>query len=194
MCLEVPLSTIASISPLDVCGLTGISVVARARTEDSRISGDIGDGIKNATDGHSQGGGVEKVSATRRHNTPRVEASTGRRLSGGGGGGVIKLKRSKSGLRGGIEGKGLSLTGGVDVRRGLRGDFDGVGDTISKRGTSGIYLRPRSVRDGQCGQAANAACASSSRDTSGMSGGSGGSGGAAKLSPQARRAWTKGQG
>jgi len=36
MCLEVPLSTIASISPLDVCGLTGISVVARARTEDSR--------------------------------------------------------------------------------------------------------------------------------------------------------------
>ena len=35
MCLEVPLSTIASISPLDVCGLTGMSVVARARTEDS---------------------------------------------------------------------------------------------------------------------------------------------------------------
>ena len=50
----------------------------------------------NATDGHSQGGGVEKVGATRGHNTPRVEASTGRRLSGGGGGVVIKLKLSKS--------------------------------------------------------------------------------------------------
>ncbi len=60
------------------------------------------------------------MGATRGHSTPRVEASTGRRLSGGGG--VIKLKRSKSGLRGGIEGKGLSLRGGVDVRRGLRGD------------------------------------------------------------------------
>ena len=71
------------------------------------MSGDVGDGIKNATDGHSQGGGVEKVSATRRYNTPRVEASTSRRLSVGGGG-VIKLKLSKSGLRGGIEGKGLS--------------------------------------------------------------------------------------
>ena len=35
MCLEVQLSTIASISPLDVCGLTGMSVVERARTEDS---------------------------------------------------------------------------------------------------------------------------------------------------------------
>ena len=34
--IPVPLSTIASISPLDVCGLTGISVVVRARTEDSR--------------------------------------------------------------------------------------------------------------------------------------------------------------
>ncbi len=88
------------------------------------------------------------MSATRRHNTLRVEASTGRRLSGGGGGGVIKLKLSKSGLRGGIEGKGISLRGGVDVRRGLRGDVDGVGDTISR----GIYLRARSVRDDQCGQ------------------------------------------
>ena len=29
-------AVIASISPLDVCGLTGMSVVARARTEDSR--------------------------------------------------------------------------------------------------------------------------------------------------------------
>jgi hypothetical protein len=158
------------------------------------MSGDVGDGIKNATDGHSQGGGVEKVSATRRHNTPRVEASTSRRLSGGGGGGVIKLKLSKSGLRGGIEGKGLSLRGGVDVRRGLRGDVDGVGDTISKHGSSGIYLRACSVRDGQCGQgvAANEACASSSRDTSGMSGGSGGSGGAAKLSPQSQASLDQG--
>ena len=82
------------------------------------LSGDIGDGIKNATDGHSQGGGVEKVGATRGHSTPRVEASTGRRLSGGGGGVVIKLF-SKSGLRGGIESKGLR--DGVDGRRGLRG-------------------------------------------------------------------------
>ena len=92
------------------------------------------------------------MGATRGHSTPRVEASTGRRLSGGGGGVVIKLKLSKSGLRGGIEGKGLSLRGGVDVRRGMRGDVDGVGDTISKRGSSGMYLRSRSVRDGQCRQ------------------------------------------
>jgi hypothetical protein len=104
-----------------------------------RSSGDIGDGIKNATDGHSQGGGVEKVGATRGHNTPRVEASTGRRLSGGGGGVVIKLF-SKSGLRGGIESKGLSLRDGVDGRRGFRGDVDSIGDAISKRG---IYLRAR---------------------------------------------------
>ena len=116
------------------------------------MSGDVGVGIENATDGHSQGGGVEKVGATRGHSTPRVEASTGRRLSGGGGGVVIKLKLSKSGLRGGIEGKSLSLRGGVDVRRGLRGDVDGIGDTISKRGSNGSYLRACSVRDGQCGQ------------------------------------------
>ena len=105
----------------------------------------------NGTDGHFQGGGVEKVGATRGHNTPRVEASTGSRLSGGGGGVVIKLF-SKSGLRGGIESKGLSLRGGVDGRRGLRGDVDSIGDAISKRGSSGIYLRARSARDGQCGQ------------------------------------------
>ena len=126
------------------------------------MSGDVGVGIENATDGHSQGGGVEKVGATRGHSTPRVatkghstprvEASTGRRLSGGGGGVVIKLKLSKSGLRGGIEGKSLSLRGGVDVRRGLRGGVDGIGDTISKRGSNGSYLRACSVRDGQCGQ------------------------------------------
>jgi hypothetical protein len=90
-----------------------------------RRSRDIGNGIMNATDGHSQGGGVEKVGATRGHNTPRVEASPGRRLSGGGGGVVIKLF-SKSGLRGGIESKGLSLRDGVDGRRGLRGDVDSI--------------------------------------------------------------------
>jgi len=116
------------------------------------MSGDVGVGIENATDGHSQGGGVEKVGATRGHSTPRVEASTGRRLSGGGGGVVIKLKLSQGGLRGGIEGKSLSLRGGVNVRRGLRGDVDGIGDTISKRGSNGSYLRACSVRDGQCGQ------------------------------------------
>jgi hypothetical protein len=77
----------------------------------------------NATDGHFQGGGVEKVGATLGHNTPRVEASTGRRLSGGGGGVVIK---SRSGLRGGIESKGLSLRGGVQGRRGPRGDVDSI--------------------------------------------------------------------
>ena len=90
-----------------------------------RISGDKGDGIENATNGHSQGGGVEKVGATRGHNTPSVEASTGRRLSGSGGGVVIKLF-SKSGLRGVIESKGLSLRDGIDGRRGLRGDVDSV--------------------------------------------------------------------
>ena len=78
----------------------------------------------NATGGHSQGGGVE-VGATRGHTTPRVETSTGRRLSGGGGGVVIILF-SKSGLKGGIENKGLSLGGGVDIRRGLRGGVDSV--------------------------------------------------------------------
>ena len=108
-------------------------------------------GIKHATDGHSEGGGVEKVGATRGHNTPSVEASTGRRLSGSGGGVVIKLF-SKSGLRGGIESEGVSLRGGNDGRRGLRGDVDSVGDAISKRGSIGIYLRARSVRDRQCGQ------------------------------------------
>ena len=77
----------------------------------------------NATDGHFQGGGVEKVGATRGHNTPRVEASTGRRLSGGGGGVVIKRR---SGLRGGIESKGLSLRGGVQGRHGPRGDVDSI--------------------------------------------------------------------
>ena len=91
-------------------------------------------GIKHATDGHSEGGGVEKVGATRGHNTPSVEASTGRRLSGSGGGVVIKLF-SKSGLRGGIESEGVSLRGGNDGRRGLRGDVDSVGDAISKRGS-----------------------------------------------------------
>jgi len=87
-------------------------------------SRDIGNGILNATDGHSQGGGVE-VGATRGHNTPRVEASTSRRLSGGGGGVVFK-PFSRSGLRGGIESKGLSLGGGVDIIRGLRGGVDSV--------------------------------------------------------------------
>ena len=85
------------------------------------MSGDIGVGIENATDGHSQGGGVEKVSATRRYNTPRVEASTGRRLSGGECSVVIKLF-SKSGL----ESKGLGLRESVDGRRGLRGDVDSI--------------------------------------------------------------------
>jgi hypothetical protein len=84
----------------------------------------------NATDGHFQGGGVEKVGATRGHNTPRVEASTGRRLSGGGGGVVIKnrsgLVIKNGGLRVGIESKGLSLRGGVQGRRGPRGDVDSI--------------------------------------------------------------------
>jgi hypothetical protein len=77
----------------------------------------------NSTDGHFQGGGVEKVGATWGHNTPRVEASTARRLSGGGGGVVIK---SRSCLRGGIESKGLSLRGGVQGRRCPRGDVDSI--------------------------------------------------------------------
>jgi hypothetical protein len=93
-----------------------------------RRSRDIGNGIMNATDGHSQGGGVEKVGATRGHNTPRVEASPGRRLSGGGGGVVIKLF-SKSGLRGGIESKSLLPTG-VRAEVGATVQLTGVGAVV----------------------------------------------------------------
>ncbi len=77
----------------------------------------------NATDGHFQGGGVEMVGATQGHNTPRVEASTSLRLSGGGGGVVIK---SRCGLRVGIESKGLSLRGGVQGRLCPRVDVDSI--------------------------------------------------------------------
>jgi hypothetical protein len=40
----------------------------------------------------------------------------------------------------------------IDGGRGLRGNVDSMGDAISKRGSSGVYLRARSVRDGECGQ------------------------------------------
>ena len=85
-----------------------------------RRSGKIGNGILNATDGHSQGGGVEEVGASWGHNSPRVEESTGRR-----GGGVVVIT-SRRGRRGGIESKGLSLRGGVQGRRGLRGVVDSI--------------------------------------------------------------------
>jgi L-rhamnose isomerase len=81
----------------------------------------------NARNGHFQGGGVEKVGATREHNRPRIEARG--TCARGGDDSVFEVKKS-------------SLSGGIESVR----------DTGGKGGSSSIYLRVHSVRDAHCRQ------------------------------------------